>query len=202
MHKCKYKMLLFLLLLAISSAQSQMHLLFEAGGSYVTNNLDNPQTRLYDFLALTLNPRFLLVEGSNTSVSLDLPLSIRSKSEDDRNIRFGTLLPALLMFNYGAGAVSDPNKSSLGFTAGAGWGYFYQSTRSELNEFPQYKESLSSSGPIIQAGIRIPNRRLTLFRYKDSRAYAVTLIKFSYMVNLSEHQKNIGSLSLLIGLGF
>ena len=202
MYRSKCLTILLSMLLVLTRAQSQTHVLFEAGGSYITNNLDNPQTRLYDFFALTLNPRILLTEGSNTSVSLDLPVSIRTKTKDDRNIRFGTLLPALLMFNYGAGAVSDPNKSSLGFTAGAGWGYFYQSTRSETNEFPQYKESLSSSGPIIQAGIRIPNRKLTLFRYKDSRAYAVSLIKFSYLVNLSERQKNIGSLSLLIGPGF
>lgn len=177
-------------------------MLFEAGATYFTNDVDNPQTRLYDFLGFTINPRILLVRANNTSLSLDFPLSIRSKSRGDRNTRFGVQVPALVLFNYGAGANDKPNKSFLGFTAGAGWAYFHQRTQSEVNESPQYKESLSSSGPLIQAGIRIPHRKLTLFRYKESRAYAVSAIKFNYLVNLPDHQKNIGSLSLLMGLGF
>lgn len=177
-------------------------MLFEAGATYFTNNVDNPQTRLYDFLGFTINPRILFVRANNVSVSLDVPFSIRSKFEDDRNTRFGVLMPALVVFNVGAGANDIPNKSFLGFTAGAGWAYFHQRTQSTVSESPQYKESLSSSGPLIQAGIRIPHRKLTLFRYKDSRAYGVSAIKFNYHVNLADNQKNIGSVSLLMGLGF
>jgi hypothetical protein len=201
MHKLNY-LVLFLLFLSFKKAQSQTHMLFEIGGSYFTNNVDNPQTRLYDFLALTINPRVLLVQGSNTSLSLDLPMSIRTKNVDDRQTRFGTLLPVMVMFNYGAGSVSGPNKNAVGFTTGAGWGYFYQLTQAEYNETPQYKETLSSSGPIIQAGIRIPHRKRTLFRYKETRVYPVTTIKFGYLANVSQPQNSIGSLSVLIGLGF
>lgn len=177
-------------------------MLFEAGATYFTNNVDNPQTRLYDFLGFTINPRVLLLRVNNASVSLDFPISIRSKSEDDRNTRVGVLVPGLVLFNFGAGANDEPNKNFLGFTAGAGWAYFHQRTQSAVNELPQYKESLSAAGPLIQAGIRIPHRKLTLFRYKDSRAYAVSAIKFNYLVNLPDNRKNIGSLSLLMGLGF
>ena len=202
MYKPKQLIVLFSSLFLFSKAQSQTHLLFEAGVTYFTNNVDHPQTRLYDFLGFTINPRILLLQANNTSVSLDVPFSIRSKSDDNRNTRFGVLVPALVVFNFGAGANDEPNKSFLGLTAGAGWAYFHQRTQSEVNELPQYKESLSSGGPLIQAGIRIPHRKLTLFRYKDSRAYAVSAIKFNYLMNLSNEQKNIGSLSLLMGLGF
>lgn len=202
MYKPKYLIVLFPLLLFFDNAKSQTHLLFEAGATYFTNNVDNPQTRLYDFLGFTINPRILLLRANNTSISLDVPFSIRSKFEDDRNTRFGVLVPALVLFNFGAGANDIPNKSFLGFTAGAGWAYFHHRTQSAVNESPQYKESFSTNGPLIQAGIRIPHRKLTWFRYKDNRVYAVSAIKFNYHVNLSDQEKNIGSVSLLMGLGF
>jgi hypothetical protein len=202
MYKPKHLIVLFSLLFFFRNAQSQAHMLFEAGATYFTNNIDKPETRLYDFLAFTINPRVLLMQGSNTSVALDFPFSIRSKSSDDRNIRFGVLVPALVVFNFGAGANDQPNKSFLGFTAGAGWAYFHQRTQSEVNESPQYKESFSSSGPMIQAGIRIPHRKLKFFQYKNTDGYAVSAIKFNYLVNLDNDRKSIGSVSLLMGLGF
>src|SRR3954462_14698281 len=109
MHKLNYLTFLLSIFLGFKDAKTQTHMLFEIGGTYFTNNVDNPQTRLYDFLALTINPRVLLVQGSNTSLSLDLPMSIRTKNKDDRQTRFGTLLPVMMMFNYGAGSVSEPN---------------------------------------------------------------------------------------------
>jgi hypothetical protein len=201
MSKRKLLMVIFPCIL-VFNARCQKSVLFEIGSSYITSNIDDEQTRLYDFLALTINPRVLLMQGNNYSFSLEVPLSIRTKSKDDRTTRFGLLLPVMGMLNYGAGSVSEPNKNALGVTAGLGWGYFYQRTQSEINETPQYKESLSSSGPVMQAGLRIPHRGVTLFKYNDKPIYPVSVIKFSYLVNLSESQKNIGVLSLLIGLGF
>lgn len=202
MKKFRFLLTATVFLLPFTQVQSQRSVLFEIGGSYITNNPDDPNSRLYDFVALTINPRLLMMQGSNHSVSLDLPMSIRTKSRDDRNIRFGFMLPAVVMFNLGAGSVSEQNTSAIGFTAGGGWAYFHQSTQSEINELPQYKESVSTAGPIIQAGIRIPHRKKTLFRYNEHRAYPVTVLKFNYLVNLTGRQKNIGALSLLIGLGF
>src|SRR5690349_64356 len=126
MYKHKIILTLFLPFMALNTIRGQTQMLFEIGGSYFLNDIKNPnpQTQLNYFLALTLNPRVMLVQADNASLSVDLPMSIRSKSKDDRQIRFGTLLPALVMFNYGAGAVSKPNKNAIGFTAGAGWGYF------------------------------------------------------------------------------
>ena len=202
MRNPKHLVVLFSLLFFFDAAQSQTYMLFEAGGTLFTNNIDDPETHLYDFAALTINPRVLLTRSSTTSVSLDLPFSMRLKNEDDRTTRFGIQVPALVMLNFGAGASDEPNKSFLGLSAGAGWAYFHQRSKAGVNELPQYKESLSSSGPLIQAGIRIPHRKLTFFEYRNSKAYAVSAIKFNYLVNLSDNQKNIGSLSLLIGLGF
>lgn len=202
MKKRKFLLVVMISLGCVDHARSQRTVLFEIGGSYMTNNLDDPNSRLYDFLAVTLNPRLLMIQGSNHSVSFDVPLSIRTKSRDDRNIRFGFMLPAVVMFNLGAGSVSGENKSALGFTAGGGWSYFHQSTRSEINEIPQYKESFSSAGPMVQAGLRIPHRKKNLFRYNEHRAYPVSVLKFSYLMNMSDKEKNIGSVSLLVGLGF
>jgi len=182
--------------------QAQKTILPELGVSYITNDVDKPDTRLYDFLALTINPRILFAQGSNYSFSVDLPLSLRSKSNDDRITKFGLMIPALGTFNYGAGAASEPNRNSLGFTAGLGVAYFHQRTQSEKNQMPQYKERLSSAGPMFQAGIRIPSRKVTLFRYKESRAYPVYTVKFSYLANVGESNKNIGAVSFLAGLGF
>ena len=199
----KFKVLmLFPCLLLFGVVQGQTNVLPEIGASCITNNLDNPETRLYDFLAFTFNPRILLTQRSNHSVSIDLPFAIRTKSRDERSTRLGILIPAVAMFNFGAGSVSTPNQATVGFAAGGGWGYFYQRTRSEIDETPQYIESLSSHGPIVRAGIRIPHRKYTLFRYKDNRAYPVSSIKINYLVNLSGNQKSMGSLSWLIGLGF
>jgi hypothetical protein len=188
--------------ICVTVSRAQTTVLPEIGVSYITNDVDKPDTRLYDFLAFTINTRILLAQGGNYSFSLDVPLSIRSKSKDDRTTKFGLMMPALGMFNYGAGAVSEPNKNSLGFTAGLGMAYFHQRTQSEKNEMPQYKESLSSAGPILQAGIRIPGRKTTLFRYKEKSAYPVYNVKFSYLMNMEESQKNIGAVSFLVGLGF
>lgn len=199
----KIKLLaLFLLVDICREARAQPSVLFEVGTTYFTNDFEVSKSRLPDFFAFTFNTRLMLRERENSAFSIDIPVSIRSKFEDEIVSRFGVHVPVLLTFNIGAGASSLHSEKKIGALLGAGWGYFYQEAKSKNNELPQYKESVSVFGPEVQAGVRIPLRTVSLFRIKDKEINPAVSIRVLHHFDLKDQRHNVGSISVSVGFAF
>ena len=192
----------FLLLVCKNNGHAQRSVLFEAGVTYFTNDIENPDTKLLDFLALTITPRIILSGSGNSALSLDFPLSIRSKFSDETITRFGTHLPVFISYNFGVGASDKSTSRKVGAMAGVGMGYFYQQAKSGNGEISPYKESLSVFGPAAQFGVRFALSKTTLFKATENEAHPYIAIKFNYQADLKNRQHDIGALSVAMGLSF
>jgi hypothetical protein len=191
-----------LILVCSNNSHAQRSLLLEAGATYFTNDIPYPATNLSDFLALTITPRIILTQKQHSSLSLDLPLSIRSKFNDEVLTRFGTHLPALISYNIGAGASGTSNPRKFGAMAGVGIGYFFQQSKAKNEETIQYNESLSVFGPVAQFGVRFTLSKKVLSRTNDNDAHPYMAIKFIYQADWKDRQHDIGALSVGMGIRF
>jgi hypothetical protein len=193
----------FLLYTAPVKAQKKpVTILIEAGATFFSNNLADEDTWLHDFLAFTFDTRLLLSAHENSSLSLDFPLAFRSQLRGDIVRRVGINTPLFFTYNYGLGASGLHTEKRIGFLIGAGWGYFYQRSKAKRNEIPQYEESLSATGPAVQAGLRFPMNRLTLFHLGERVVHPSLTIRAANQFGLTHHEENIASLSLLVGMAF
>lgn len=191
----------FLLYLSFFS-RAQKSVLFDIGVTYFTNEIVTPCNCLNDFAAVTFNSRIIMLASPNSSVSLEIPLSLRSRIRDDIMTRFGLHVPVAITYNYGAGASGNPSQKKIGFLVGAGWGYYYQKATSKAGESPPFNSSVSISGPQGLLGIRLPMRRIELFKIKNRPVHPSLTIKFIDLVDLRSSHRNIGGLSLLMGMSF
>jgi hypothetical protein len=192
----------FLVLVCENNSQAQRSVLLEVGATYFTNDIENPMTRLSDFLALTITPRFILHSNQHSALSVDLPLSIRSRFSDETMTRFGTHLPVMVSYNFGAGASEKSTTHKFGAMAGVGMGYFYQLAKSGNGETSPYKESLSVFGPAAQFGVRFIVSKKTLFKTSENEVHPYMAIKFNYQADWKNRQHDIGALSVTMGLSF
>ena len=195
---------LTILLVAIDKkADAQPNLMFEVGATYFTNDVEYENTYLSDFLAFSINTRINLYARPNSALSLDIPLSIRSRFEDETITRFGFHGPAILTYNVGAGSSGKPSNKTMGYFAGVGWGYFYQQSKSGYNDFTPYNEKLSVFGPAAQFGIRFRLRQVNLWKWNTDRdVHPSITIKFIYQADLKNQNHNVGGISVMAGLVF
>jgi hypothetical protein len=200
--------IVLLCLLNFGLGKAQQSVLFEAGGTYFTNEFRQPKHVLLDFAGLTLNTRILFRPQNNSCFSVDLPVSIRSKNrgddltQDQITTRFGLHIPVLFTYNYGAGASGNPSEKKWGLAAGTGWAYFYQKGSSFRGEEPNYNESVSFSGPIAQIGVRRVLIKTNLFRINNKDVHPAVALKFSRQFDVKGQHRDIGMLSLLLGIAF
>jgi hypothetical protein len=194
--------IIFLIFICKNNGYTQRSVLFEAGVTYFTNDIENPSTNLLDFLALTITPRIILASTQHSAFSLDFPLSIRSKFSGETVTRFGTHLPAMISYSLGAGASDKSVSHKFGAMAAVGMGYFYQLAKSGNGETSSYKESLSVFGPAAQLGVRFVLSGTTLFKASENEAHPYIAIKLNYQADWKNRQHDIGSLSVAMGLSF
>src|SRR5262245_29768167 len=124
MHNFTRNLIIWIVLLIGIEKQlaAQPNLMFEAGATYFTNDIEKGDTYLSDFLAFSINTRINLSSRPNSALSLDIPLSIRSRFGDETITRFGFHGPVILTYNIGAGSSGKPSDRTMGYFAGAGWG--------------------------------------------------------------------------------
>jgi hypothetical protein len=186
-------------------AQSQVKLALETGVSYCSNDASDSASHLADFFAFTVNPRVILSSSDNSALALEIPFSLRTKRNENINTRFGMHLPLLLTYSIGSGSGGSPeytNAKKFGATAGFGWGYFLQRSRSVKTESTVYNEILKSSGPEIQVGLRIPLKKQMVIFDASRPASTVLAIKGNYLFNTSNRDRDVSSLSILLGFHF
>jgi hypothetical protein len=179
------------------------NVLFEVGVTYISNNLDQDRyLELYDFLAFTVNTRINLAAQRNSALSLDIPVSIRSKFGEETITRFGFHLPALLTYNIGTASSGYPSDSRFGFFIGGGLGYFYQQSKSDIDEFPDFNQHISILGPAGHFGIRFPLRKIVLWNTGDREVHPTITLRFLYQANPKDWENNIGGISIMAGMVF
>ena len=180
------------------------NVMIEVGVTYFSNDLDQDRyLELYDFLAFTFNTRINIAARKNSALSLEFPVSIRSKFGEETITRFGFHLPALLTYNIGTAASGLPSDSKLGFFIGGGMGYFYQQSKSDLDEYPAFNQHISIFGPAGHFGIRFPLRKIDLWEYDAGRFVHPTItLRFIYQANPKDWEKNIGGFSIMAGMVF
>ena len=111
-------------------------------------------------------------------------------------------MPVHISYNIGAGASGNPSEKKAGGFAGIGWGYFYQQAVAKQNENPQYKESLSVSGPEVKSGLRFVLRKINLFTINKKTVHPTLAICFAHLFDLKIKENDTGSLSALFGFAF
>jgi hypothetical protein len=184
-------------------AGAQPNLMFEAGATYFTNNVEEGQGYLSDFLAFSINTRINLHARPNSALSLDIPLSIRARFGEETVTRFGFHGPVILTYNIGAGSSGKPSDRTMGYFAGVGWGYFHQQSKSDVDDFTPYNEKLSSFGPAAQFGIRFRLKQVNLWRWNTDRdVHPSVTIKFIYQFDMKDQLHNIAGISIMAGLVF
>ena len=196
---------LIIILLVCESRQeikAQQSVLFEAGPSYFSNNLPDNYTHLYDFIVFTFNTRILFAEKTNSAFSIEVPLSVRSHFAGEIMNRFSLQVPLYLTYNIGAGASGNSSEKKAGYLAGIGWGYFYQQAFAKQIEQPQYKESISITGPEAELGLRFALRKIDLFKVNKKIVHPSVTIRISHLFNLKDSNHDIGSVSALAGFAF
>lgn len=195
-----------LLLAGLScSVRAQVRLSLETGVTYLSNDAGQGSEYLADFFALTINPRLIVAQGDYSALAIESPFSIRHKLSGDVNTRFGIHLPLLVTYSIGSGSGGDPDntlRSKIGATAGLGWGYFFQRARSAKGATEAFDQSLQSSGPEIQLGIRVPLKKQLILFDRAKPASLVLAVKSNYLINLENDKRNIGSFAVLFGFRF
>jgi hypothetical protein len=195
----------FLLLgwVLIISAKSvaQKSALFEIGFTYLTNNLPD-STNLNDFGAFSFNTRYLITKKENSAIALEALVSFTAKLYKGKTVLIGVQIPLLLTYSSGAGSSDNVSDKKMGYTIGAGVSWFYQQAKSKRDELPVYSESLSQLGPIVKGGFRFPIKSLTLFKANGKDVHPSLAVNILHQFNLSDTKKNIGSVSLMLGITF
>lgn len=192
----------FLSAFNFSDAQKKIKLSFEAGLTYFSNNAEYHARHLADFITITLNPRMVLLSTENSGVALEMPVSLRKKFTKNDEEQSGLHLPLLITYNTGIGSGGNTTyviTRKPGFTAGFGWGYFFQDNRSSERGTVKFDESLRSCGPEIQAGLRLPLKKKVLLFSRDKPAGNVLAIKANYLLDIKKRNNNIGAVSVLYG---
>jgi hypothetical protein len=186
-------------------ARCQMRLAVEIGVTYFSNDASDSASHLADFLAFTINPRVIFSSSDNSALAIEIPFSMRTKRNENITNRFGMHLPLLLTYSIGSGTGGSTEYTSTkkpGATAGFGWGYFYQRSRSRKTESNVYNETLKSSGPEIQMGLRIPLKKQIILFDRERPTSTVLAIKGNYLFNIKNRDRDVSSLSILLGFNF
>lgn len=192
-------------LLVARPARCQMKLAFETGATYCSNDASDSASHLADFFAVTINPRLILNSSGNSALAVEIPFSLRTKRNENITNRFGMHLPLLLTYSIGSGSGGSGEYTStkkLDATAGFGWGYFYQRSRSRKTESSVYNETLKSSGPEIQMGLRIPLKKQMVLFDRERPTSTVLAIKGNYLFNIKNRDRDVSTLSILLGFNF
>ncbi|HEX2630642.1 MAG TPA: hypothetical protein VHM26_16610 [Chitinophagaceae bacterium] len=186
-------------------ARCQVKLAIEAGVTYHSNDASDSASHLADFFAFTINPRIILNSSGNSALALEIPFSLRAKRNENITNRFGMHLPLLLTYSIGSGSggsIEYTSTTRFGATAGFGWGYFYQRSRSVKTESNVYNENLRSSGPEIQMGLRFPLKKQMVLFDRERPTSTVLAIKGNYLFNIKNRDRDVSSLSILLGFNF
>jgi hypothetical protein len=174
----------------------------ELGATYLSNDADSA-SHVADCFGLTINPRFFLSRGENSALAIETPISFRSKFQQDITSRFAIHLPVMLTYSIGSGSGGEyTDTKKIGATGGFGWGYFHQRARSVKTESTPYNESITSSGPQVQMGLRFPIKKDLILFSPDKPLNAVLAFKGSYLFNLKNRSNDIGSFAILLGFNF
>jgi hypothetical protein len=192
-------------LCGVRNAQSQVKLALEVGASYHSNDASDSAAHLADFFALTINPRVIVSSSDNSALAIEVPFSIRVKRNEDITNRMGIHVPLLLTYSLGSGSggsIEYTSTQKMGATAGLGWGYFRQRSRSVKTESTVYNESLETSGPEIQMGLRVPLKKQVVLFDRNKPTSTVLAIKGNYLFNIKNRDRDISSLSILLGFNF
>jgi hypothetical protein len=205
MNRKKMQFLLWpglVLCTGICYGQPQARFSCEAGVTYFSNNAIDSARHLTDFIAITFNLRFILQHADYGGWGIEAPLSLRIKSNENGTGHFGVHVPVLITYSIGSGSGGSAEvvrNKKTGFTAGVGWGYFYQHTQSAREALSRFNEKLRTSGPEIQFGIRLPVRKKIILFDRVNPSDLILAIKGNYLVNLRNRNNDIGSLSFLFG---
>jgi hypothetical protein len=197
-------LLSFLFVAGIYSGRAQNRISFEIGTTYLSNDADSA-IHVADCFGLTINPRFFISRGDNGALAIETPISFRSKFQQDITSRFAIHLPVLITYSIGSGSGGSSaynDKKRIGATGGFGWGYFHQRSRSVKTESTQYNESITSSGPQVQMGLRFPIMKELMLFNTDKPLNAVLAFKGTYLFNLKDRSDDIGSFAILLGFNF
>lgn len=184
-----------------SACIAQKSVLPEIGATYFTNNLPNP-TNLNDFGAFSFSIRCFIKKNNNSAFAFETPISLTTKFNKGKTVLIGMQVPVVLTYSIGAGASDNMSEKKMGYTIGAGASWFYHKVQSKKDELPAYCESLSEIGPIVKGGIKFSVKSFTLFKTNGRNVHPYIGVNILHQFNLNDSQKNIGSLSLMLGFAF
>lgn len=154
---------------------------------YSSSNFSLVQTNLCYF------PRYNVVEGENSSLSVGIPLGLglgiaKSVNGDDAGIGFAYDLPIVLDYNVGCKSSYD-NESTFGGYFGVGFGYSHVSISN--SSYMDFKGT--TYGPMARAGIRIGS-------LSENWGDQAITIGFSFKKGLEKEKLNTFGLSVLLDL--
>lgn len=162
---------LFVSLVIKSDAQNIMHAIGFTSGQMSGISKEHGASTPYNFtlLQLTYQPRYLLIENENSSISTSLPISggiviASNTGTQTKGINFAYDLPVVLDYNFGTKSTLL-NDKMFGGLIGAGFSY-YSATSSQggVSNFTSY-------GPLFRIGGRFGSKE----EYLNGRAVSVIL---------------------------
>lgn len=179
---------------AAVSAQSFRHGV--TTGSFIANANGDGDLTVFGTIGYT--PRFVFMENENTSLSAGIPLSFGfagsysytyngNDSYDeyyDNSIRFMINAPAMVDFNWGAGATRETEKR-FGLFAGVGfglhWGDFVVRDRDEYFDDYYNSRTYTTYGPAANMGMR----------FAVGQNQKNVEVKFSYQRGINKPTTNV-----------